>query len=89
MTPRHGCWRSTALAHPWEPRIPDVACGFDGRMTHVKCTGCHRQRVESPLDQLQALDARHTVDGLDKDNRCRADGTRPAITPCTSEECTA
>lgn len=63
---RHGCWRSTPLLHPWKPEILDVACGFDGRMASPKCDGCFRQREESPLDQLRALDARHTEDGIAK-----------------------
>lgn len=62
----HGCYRTTPLHHPWEP-IPDCACGFDLRMTHPKCAGCHRQREESPLDQLQAIDSRHSEDGLIKE----------------------
>jgi hypothetical protein len=62
----HACHRSTPLQHPWIEEITDVACGYDERMTHAKCTGCHRQREESPLDQLQALDARHTEDGIAK-----------------------
>jgi hypothetical protein len=65
---KHGCWRDGPLHHPWLP-IADTACGFDARMTHSKCTGCHRQREESPLDQLQALDSRHTEDGLVKEMR--------------------
>ena len=65
VSDRHGCWRDNPLHHPWQP-ITDVACGYDERMTHAKCTGCHRQREESPLDQLQALDARHTEDGIAK-----------------------
>ena len=60
----HGCYRSTPLAHPWISEIKDVACCYDERMMHAKCAGCHRQREESPLDQLRALDARHTEDGL-------------------------
>lgn len=60
---RHGCWRATPLQHPFIPAITDTACGYDERMEHSKCTGCHRQREESPLDQLRALDARHTEDG--------------------------
>ncbi|NCC40570.1 MAG: hypothetical protein EOM21_14170 [Gammaproteobacteria bacterium] len=67
MSERHGCWRDTPLRHPWKPEICDTACGYDERMTHPKCAGCHRQREESPLDQLRALDARHTEDGLMKE----------------------
>lgn len=63
---RHGCWRDEPLRHPFEPRILDTACGFDSRMVDLKCAGCHRQREESPLDQLRALDARHTEDGIVK-----------------------
>lgn len=60
----HGCWTDQPLPHPWEPRITDVACGYDDRMTEPKCAGCHRQRAESPLDQLRAIDARHGEDGI-------------------------
>lgn len=62
---RYGCWCARRVSHPWHRRtIPDVACGYDDRLTDQRCTGCHRSRSESPLDQLQSLDARHTVDGL-------------------------
>jgi hypothetical protein len=63
MMRRPGCWRTKPLPHPWEPRILDTACGYDERMRHAGCAGCHRQREESPLDQLRAMDARHTEDG--------------------------
>lgn len=59
----YGCWSSEAVPHPWED-IADVACGYDYRLTSPRCTGCHRAREESTLDQLRALDARHTEDGL-------------------------
>lgn len=64
MSDRHGCWRDGPLRHPWLSRVMDTACGYDERMTHTKCAGCHRQREESPLDQLQALDGRHSDDGI-------------------------
>lgn len=51
---RHGCWSTDAMKHPWLP-IADCACGFDGRLTHPKCQGCHRAREESPRMQLDAL----------------------------------
>ena len=51
----HGCWTSTPRPHPWHPEIRDVACGFDERLTSLKCTGCHRARAESPRQQLDAL----------------------------------
>lgn len=56
VTPRHGCWRDSALPHPWhQERIRSVACGFDERLVHAKCRGCHRARAESPRMQLDAL----------------------------------
>ena len=54
--------------HPWL-KIDDAACGYDLRMTAPECAGCIRQREESALDQLRALDARHTENGIgDKPN---------------------
>lgn len=63
MSRRNDCYTASSVAHPWLP-ITDVACGYDDRLTSAWCTGCHRARAESPLDQLQARDARHGVDGL-------------------------
>jgi hypothetical protein len=61
-----GCNRSGPLAHPWIPSIPDVACGYDCRLFDPRCAGCYRARAESPLDQLKALDARQTENGIAK-----------------------
>lgn len=44
------------MKHPWLP-VLDCACGFDERITHPKCQGCHRSREESPRMQLDALNA--------------------------------
>jgi hypothetical protein len=41
-----------------------MACGYDDRLTDHRCTGCRRRRAESALDQLRALDARHTENGM-------------------------
>jgi hypothetical protein len=65
-TDRHHCNHPTPRPHPWNPRIPDVACGYDQRLSDPRCHGCHRARPESPLDQLAALDPRHDQDGLRK-----------------------
>jgi hypothetical protein len=62
---RNDCNTDKPQKHPWHP-IADVACGYDERMTAAGCSGCHRQREESALEQLQRLDARHTVDGIVK-----------------------
>ena len=62
---KHGCNRQDPLKHPWL-KVADTACGYDDRLTHPKCEGCHRQRAESPLDQLRAIDARHSEDGIVK-----------------------
>ena len=62
---KHGCHRTTPLQHPWL-NVADTACGYDERLTHPKCMGCYRQREESPLDQLRAIDARHTENGITK-----------------------
>ena len=53
----HGCWSQVPLPHPLEPRILDVACGYDDRLVHPRCLGCHRARAESPRQQLDALEA--------------------------------
>ena len=63
----HGCHRTTPLRHPWIVTVANAACGYDERLTHPKCTGCYRQREESPLDQLRAIDARHSEDGLKRE----------------------
>ena len=47
-----GCWTHKAQPHPWE-EISDVACGYDGKLTDKRCTGCHRSRPENPRDQRQ------------------------------------
>jgi len=62
----YGCWSTTPLQHPWIPSISDVACGYDERLTYPWCQGCIRSRAESPLDQLQALDSKHSEDGIKK-----------------------
>lgn len=62
----HGCWSRIAHPHPWIPGIADRACGYDERLTDRECQGCHRSRVESPLDQLAVLDDRHNEDGIRK-----------------------
>ena len=46
----HGCWTSAPRPHPWYPEIRDVACGFDERLTSLKCTGCHRARAQQQRD---------------------------------------
>jgi hypothetical protein len=58
-----GCWATVPKRHSWEPQIHDMACGFDERMTHPRCAGCHRQRTESPLDQLAELYPDASEDG--------------------------
>ena len=62
----YGCWSLQPQQHPWND-IADTACGYDTRETDSWCTGCHRQRAESALEQLQQLDSRHTQDGLLKE----------------------
>lgn len=61
-----GCWTLVPVRHPFNPLIADCACGYDERQVDGRCDGCHRQRPESALAQLNALDARHTADGLTK-----------------------
>ena len=51
-----GCWRSEPLRHPWLP-IADTACGYDERLTCLRCAGCHRARHESARSQLVELAA--------------------------------
>lgn len=55
----------TPMPHPWLP-IADAACGYDQRLSAPECAGCIRRRREGPLDQLRALDDRHSEDGLRK-----------------------
>lgn len=62
---QHACNRADPQPHPWRP-IANTACGYDGRMTDKRCNGCCRQRPESALEQLQAMDKRHTENGLRK-----------------------
>jgi len=64
---KYGCHSSTPRAHPWCKEIEDTACGYDFRMVDDRCRDCHRARDETPLDQLAALDNRHTADGIVKD----------------------
>jgi hypothetical protein len=42
------------MPHPWLA-IQDIACGYDERLTHRKCIGCHRARPETCQSQLEAL----------------------------------
>jgi hypothetical protein len=62
----YDCWTDYAVTHPWFPQIEDLACGYSERMSDAQCHKCHRQRLESPLDQLQKLDPRHSEDGIKK-----------------------
>ena len=63
-----GCNSTAPLKHPWLP-IADTACGYEFRLVAPECEGCIRRREESALDQLRALDARHTENGIgDKPN---------------------
>jgi hypothetical protein len=59
------------MNHPWyAEQIPSVACGFDERLTHSRCAGCHRAREESPRDQLAALDKLGDVAKLQEGVTC-------------------
>jgi hypothetical protein len=60
---KRGPW--PAPHHPWLP-IRRMACGYDDRLTDHRCTGCRRRRAESALDQLRALDARHSENGMSR-----------------------
>ena len=49
---RTGCWSDGPRPHPWHIEITDMACGYDHKMTDTGCSGCWRQRNESPIDQI-------------------------------------
>lgn len=49
---RTGCWSDGPRPHPWHAAIQDRACGYDHRLTDLGCSGCWRQREESPIDQI-------------------------------------
>jgi hypothetical protein len=61
---RHDCHTEKPVPHPWHEEITDLACGYDFRHIDPLCNGCHRNREESPLDQLIALDPTHTPNGI-------------------------
>lgn len=51
---RWGCYGTEPIAHPWEPSITDLACGFLAKATDAGCAGCWRNRDDWPGNQLVA-----------------------------------
>jgi hypothetical protein len=64
MLLKYGCHSDLPQNHPWHKEVEDVACGYENKLLDDLCRGCHRARAEDPLDQLSALDERHTEDGI-------------------------
>ena len=60
---KYGCHSDVPQAHPWLD-IEDCACGYEHKLRDDRCRDCRKARAEDPLDQLRALDARHTEDGI-------------------------
>ena len=61
---KYGCHSDMPQAHPWHKEVEDRACGYEHRLRDDRCRDCHRARAEETLDQLRALDKRHTEDGI-------------------------
>ena len=40
----YGCWTKVARAHPWDPAVTDMPCGYHDRLHDARCEGCWRQR---------------------------------------------
>ena len=41
--------------HPFHCLIKDTACGYDHKLTDMRCIGCHRRNSTWPQEQIAAL----------------------------------